>query len=162
MNTMKSRNKNSQPSNREMIADPQARLEVAEKALAGNARPLASKVKASPPTTHAVILERLDHLTLKRHAVLTATLGGVSYFGVAALMECDPTTVKLHLKAVLEILGIRNRAFLLISWPDLLNFIFDAEYEKRYSLGKKWWLDKNPKLMAMLKATKPANNKHTK
>jgi len=162
MNTTNKTNTNGQPSKRAMIANILARLEVVEKALAANAKPQGSKATVSPPSTDAVVQERLDHLTLKRHAVLTATLGGLSYQGIADLMGCDLTTVKLHLKAVLEVLGIRNRAFLLISWINLLDFISDAEYEARYGIGKRWWLEQKPELMVVLRACKPANNQHTK
>jgi len=163
MNTMHTTNKNGQPSKRAMIADILARLEVVEKALAtSSVSPAVAKAAISPPSTEAVVEERLNHLTLKRHAVLTATLGGVSYQGIAELMGCDLTTVKLHLKAALEVLGIRNRSFLLISWPDLLHFIPDQEYERRFGLSKRWWLTEKPELMSVLRATKPANNQHTK
>ena len=110
----------------------------------------------------AVLLEKLSRLTVKRHAVLTATLGGVNYFQIARMMECHVTTVKLHLRAALDILEIRDRNFLLISWPDLLDVIPDDDYEAKYGIGKKWWLDGTPALMAVLRATKPAKNQYTK
>lgn len=116
----------------------------------------------SPSVEQAVLLERLEKLTLKRHAVLTATLGGQSYQAIAKAMGCDLTTVKLHLKAALDVLGIRNRSFLLVSWINLLDFISDAEYEARYGIGKHWWLEEKPELMVVLRATKPANNQHKK
>lgn len=78
--------------------------------------------------------------TLKRHAVLTATLGRVSYAEIAQIMNCSVTTVKLLLRGALDVLGIQDRNMLLVSWPLLLNFIEDEEYEKRYGLSKRWWL----------------------
>lgn len=109
----------------------------------------------------ALLRERLERLTIKRHAVLLATLGGVSYKDIAGYMACDITTVKLHLKAALTILGIQSRAFLLAVCGDMLDSITDREYEQRYGLSKRWWLDQQPALMGVLRATKPAKNQHT-
>ena len=111
---------------------------------------------------HAELMTRLDRLTLKRHAVLTATLGGLSYKRIALLMDCDITTIKLSLKATLEVLQVRTRAILLVSSPGLLNFITDAEYERRFGLSKRWWLEDKPELMAVLMAKKPPNNQHVR
>lgn len=135
-----------------------ARIEVIEKALA---------VRTPPPFSaesveQAVLLEKLERLTIKRHAVLTATLGGLSYRDISTRMACDDTTVKLQLKAVLDMLDIPDRAMLLVSWTDLLHFIPDQEYERRFGLSKRWWLTQKPGLMAVLRATKPANNQYTK
>ena len=121
-----------------------------------------SQATTSQTTQTMVITEKLDRLTLKRHAVLTATLGGLSYKAIAALMGCDVTTVKLHLKATLEVLQIRTRGLLLVKSSSMLNGISDAEYEQRYGVSKRWWLEKKPALMAVLTAKKPANNQHTK
>lgn len=104
---------------------------------------------------------KLEKLTIKRHAVLTATLGGVNYTDLATLMACDVSTVKLHLKSTLAILGIRNRALLLTAHSDVLDALPDKEYEQRYGLSKIWWLEQKPALMAVLRSTKPAKNQHT-
>lgn len=136
--------------------------------LAGRHLSKVSALQASSPiippisVDQAVLLEKLKKLTLKRHAVLTAILGGQSYQTIAKAMACDLTTVKLHLKAALDILGVRNRSELLVKSPDLLGFITDADYEGRYGVGKRWWLEEKPELMAVLTAKKPANNQHTK
>ena len=53
----------------------------------------------------AALLERLGRLTLKRHVVLTATLGKVGYQELADIMDCDSTTVKLHLKGAMNLLN---------------------------------------------------------
>ena len=113
-------------------------------------------------TQQTIIKEKLDRLTLKRHAVLTATLGGLSYKAIAALMECDVTTVKLHLKATLDLLQFRTRALLLVSSPSIVSFISDAEYEQRYGVSKCWWLEKKPELLVALRPSKASNNQHTK
>ena len=111
--------------------------------------------------TEAALLAKLETLTIKRHAVLTATLGGLSYADLAGLMACDVTTVKLHLKAVLNILGIKDRSLLLAGSSGLLDGLSDSEYEKRYGLSKCWWLEQKPELMAVLRSTKSAKNQHT-
>lgn len=138
-------------------------LEKATNVLAGihmkNAISQSSLVRS---TEQALLIHWLEKLTLKRHAVLTATLGGQSYQAIAKAMECDVTTVKLHLKAALDVLGVRNRSMLMANSPSLLDFITDEEYESRYGMGKTWWLVEKPELMAVLRATKPANNQHTK
>jgi DNA-binding NarL/FixJ family response regulator len=139
-------------------------LEKATNVLAGQHLATITKPQASPPPTvaQAVLMQKLERLTLKRHAVLTATLGGQSYQAIATTMGCDLTTVKLHLKAALNVLGVRNKSSLLAQSPNLLNFASDEDYERRYGVGKRWWLTEKPELMAVLRATKPANNQHTK
>jgi FixJ family two-component response regulator len=136
-----------------------------EKTLAVILERLDKLEKAASPTlaTEQVILrETLAKLTVKRHAVLTATLAGVSYQDLAEWMDCDVTTVKLQLRAALQILGIPNRSVLLTSHSAMLDQIPDAEYEARYAVGKRWWLEKKPALMKVLRTTKPAKNQYTK
>jgi DNA-binding NarL/FixJ family response regulator len=139
-------------------------LEKATNILAGQyiAQNQTPPVSPPPSVSEAVLLQKLERLTLKRHAVLTATLGGQSYQAIAKAMDCDLTTVKLHLKAVLNILGLRDRSTLLAKAPDMLDFIADKVYEERYGISKRWWLEINDQLMTVLRATKPANNQHTK
>lgn len=110
----------------------------------------------------ALLKAKLDRLTIKRHAVLTATLGGVSYQEIAKYMACDVSTVKLHLRAALNILGIRDRAFLLAACGDLLDFMSDEDYERCFGLTKRWWLACPPSLAAVLQTTKPAKNQYTR
>lgn len=115
-----------------------------------------------PDAEQAITLVRLERLTLKRHAVLTAALGGVGYASLAGLMQCDETTVKLHLKGALKILEIPTRTLLLARHPKLLDFIPDADYKARFGLSKTWWLDQEANLMAVLCRTKATANQHTK
>jgi hypothetical protein len=110
----------------------------------------------------AVLLERLQRLTLKRHAVLTASLAGVSYATLATLMKCDATTIKLHLKGALSGLAIPSRGMLLAKHAQLLDSISDEEYKARFGLSKTWWLEQETGLMAVLCRTKTTANQHTK
>jgi DNA-binding CsgD family transcriptional regulator len=112
-------------------------------------------------SAEAVLRERLDRLTIKRHAVLTATLGSVSYQEIAKIMGCDLTTVKLHLKSAMTILDIPSRSILLANHLNILDSVPDKEYLVRYGLSKRWWMENNKDLMAVLAATKPPNNQHT-
>lgn len=132
------------------------RLDGIEKAIST----LASK-QAQPVFPDAVLLERLQRLTLKRHAVLTASLAGVSYATLATLMKCDATTIKLHLKGALSTLAIPNRGMLLAKHAQLLDAISDAEYKTRFGLSKTWWLEQETSLMAVLSRTKATANQHT-
>lgn len=109
----------------------------------------------------AILSERLGSLTLKRHAVLTASVAGKSYQFIANAMACDLSTVKLQLKASLTLLGIRSRSELLSGNLRLLDNIDDATYVQRYGLSKRWWLENDPDLLTFLRTTKPANNQHT-
>jgi hypothetical protein len=143
------------------------RLEEATNILAGQRlakAPEVSKPAASQPLTaeHAVLLKTLERLTFKRHAVLTATLGGVSYQTLSQLMDCDPTTIKLQLKGALNVLGFKDRALLLATSPKLLDFIHDAHYQARFGISKRWWLVQAPEVMNVLRMKKPARNQHTK
>ena len=119
-------------------------------------------VATTPSLDKANLHHKLERLTLKRHAVLTATLEGQSYQQIGKLMQCNVTTVKLHLKASLNMLDRRTRSILLTSLPDLLNPFSEAEYQRLYGISKTWWITEDPKLMAVLQVTKPAHNQHTK
>lgn len=115
----------------------------------------------SMSTEQQVLLIKLDQLTLKRHAVLTAALGGVSYEDLATIMKCSQTTVKLHLKAALNILDIPSRTSLLASHKQLLDLIPDKTYKTRYGIGKRWWMEtQTGDLMTVLTTVKPTNNQH--
>lgn len=114
-----------------------------------------------PSTEQAITLVRLERLTLKRHAVLTAALGGVGYASLASWMKCDETTIKLHLKGALKLLEIPTRTLLLARHPKLLDFIPDADYKARFGLSKTWWLEQEANLMAVLCRTKATANQHT-
>jgi DNA-binding NarL/FixJ family response regulator len=139
-------------------------LEKATNVLAGQhvAQQPKPPANATPRVEQAVLLQKLEKLTFKRHAVLTATLGGQSYQAIAKAMGCNLTTVKLHLKAALNILGLRDRSTLLAKASTMLDFIHDSDYEARYGIGKRWWLEDNDQLMAVLMAKKPAGNQHTR
>ncbi len=110
----------------------------------------------------AVLLERLEKLTLKRHAVLTATLGGQGYQAIAKAMGCDVTTVKLHLKAALTTLKLASRSALLAKSSQMLDGISDSDYQRRFAISKRWWTEDNAALMAVLSASKPVNNQHAR
>lgn len=108
------------------------------------------------------LLSSLEKLTLKRHAVLTATLGGMGYQELAELLGVDVTTVKLQLRSALITLGIANRSMLMVQHSNMLDQFTDKDYEKRFGISKRWWLTKMPpELSAVLLATKPARNQHT-
>ena len=117
--------------------------------------------KVARSSEEAVLREKLDRLTIKRHAVLTATLGDVGYQALANTMECDVTTVKLHLKSALTLLDVPTRSILLANHKGILDAIPEKEYEQRYGIGKKWWLEQKPALMLVLRSTKAAANQHT-
>lgn len=158
---MDANSNNPQPSIEATLALILARLEAIEGSLA-MAPALQAPPAASAAATDTVLLLRLDRLTLKRHAVLTATLGKVGYQELADIMDCDPTTVKLHLKGAMNLLDIPNRSSLLANHPHILAAIPDRIYEGRYGLAKRWWLSPSPELMAVLQATKGASNQHTR
>ena len=139
-----------------MLASIITRLEKIETQIAG------PSAKVAKTSAEAVLREKLDRVTVKRHAVLTATLGGVGYDEIANIMGCSSTTVKLHLKGVLDILDIPTRSALLVSHKEILAPIPDKEYESRYGVSKRWWLEQKPALMDVLRSVKPPANQHTK
>lgn len=118
--------------------------------------------KTPKTSADAVLREKLKGITLKRHAVLTGTLGGLGYEEMAKLMKCDVTTVKLHLKACLNTLAISTRSALLAQHIHMLDSIPDKEYEMQYGISKRWWLEQKPEVMKVIAATKPTANQHTK
>ncbi|MDZ4100479.1 MAG: LuxR C-terminal-related transcriptional regulator [Hydrogenophaga sp.] len=117
--------------------------------------------RTAPPVVDPTLPGKLEKLTLKRLAVLSGTLGGLNYQQLATLMDCSDTTVKLHLKEALQVLGIPNRAMLLVQHKHLLDALPDQDFESKYGINKRWWLDQPPELMAFLRTTKPGKNQHT-
>lgn len=149
--------------NQELLIQILARLDKMEskvdtlsKSVSG---PSAGVAKTS---AEAVLREKLDRLTIKRHAVLTASLAGISYQEIAKLMGCDVTTAKLHLKAALAALAIQSRSVLLTAHKHILDTIPDSEYEKRYGISRRWWLEQKPEVMEVLRTVKRASNQYTK
>ena len=137
--------------------------------MAQPAPPSASVSRISTPS-HApataanieVLLLTLEKLTFKRHAVLTATLGGMSYSQIAGLMGCDASTVKVHMRNTLNILGISSRSILLTSHLGMLDSIDDKTYRDKFGITKRWWLDNDPAVMAMLQACRASANQHAR
>lgn len=111
---------------------------------------------------HAELLGTLARLTLKRHAVLTATLMGASYQEIADKLGCDTTTIKLQLKAALEAVGIKSRTELRLHHSGLLDPISDEDYRERFQISKRWWIENNPTLLSVLRDKKAAHNQHVK
>jgi DNA-binding CsgD family transcriptional regulator len=107
-------------------------------------------------------LQLLDKLTMKRLAVLTATLGGLSYQQIADLMQCEVTTVKLALRYALQILDIPSRPILLANHSRMLDDIPNKTHKTRYGIDKNWWLEQDSDVMNQLRAQKPARNQHTR
>ena len=122
---------------------------------------LASGREEAKSTELEMKMRLLDRLTIKRHAVLTATLGNLSYQQIAALMNCSVTTVKLFLRNGLQILDIGSRALLLTNHAKMLDDIPEKVYQNRYGIAKKWWLTMNPEVMSQIVAAKGAANQHT-
>jgi DNA-binding CsgD family transcriptional regulator len=92
----------------------------------------------------------LTKLTLKQHAVMLATLSGMSYEEIAGILQADLTTVKLHLKAAMGHLGVANRNLLAIRWKSVIDSIPDAEYTRMHGLPKEWWVSQPKAVMAAL------------
>lgn len=103
----------------------------------------------------------MEKMTIKRRAVLCATLGGLSYQQIADIMSVDLTTVKLHLRGALQILGLPNRSMLLVQKKDLLAPFSDREFHKLFGLKKSWWLEEDDELMSVLHTVKKTANQHT-
>lgn len=110
----------------------------------------------------ALLHLKLGKLTLKRHAVLTATLGGLSYDQISQAMGCDVSTAKAHLRNALQILGIPSRSILLSSHRDMLDGLDEAQYKAQFGLSKRWWTEQIPSEMASLQITRRSANQHTR
>ena len=114
------------------------------------------------PLESEILRLKLENLTLKRHAVLTATLGGLSYDQIAQHLGCDVSTVKAHLRNALLILGIASRTILLASHRNMLDGLDDAQYKARFGLTKRWWIDKDPSVIASVQVTRRSANQYTR
>jgi hypothetical protein len=150
--------KASETSVEEILAAMQVRLEKLEQAMSQSH----GFIQNPANQEEAILLHKLDRLTFKRHAVLTATLRGVGYEQLSELMDCAPTTVKLQLKGALKTLGFRDRATLLATKPGLLDFISNHDYQARFGISKQWWLVRAPTVMKTLRTKKPASNQYIK
>lgn len=86
----------------------------------------------------------------------------MTYKQISNHMGCDVSTVKIHLRAAMNMLGIESRDKLMAAYPDLLHHIDDGDYTARYGISKRWWLEEKPSVMAVLLRKKPAANQYTK
>jgi DNA-binding CsgD family transcriptional regulator len=94
---------------------------------------------------------RLSRLTKKQHAVVLASIGGLSYQEIAAIMQADESTVKLHLKAALVHLGVESRAHLISTLKEQLLLVPNEEYVAKYGVPHSWWEKPAGDLLAELR-----------
>lgn len=111
--------------------------------------------RSTDEVTQRILHLKLEKLTLKRHAVLTATLGELNFREIASLMDSNPAAIRAHLKAALSLLGIPDRRTLLTEHADMLDFTQDKEYERRYGISKVWWVTGSQELLTKLRQTTP-------
>lgn len=105
-------------------------------------KPHGAQASAQAQAEREILLMKLDGLTLKRHQIFTATLGGLSYDEIAKVLDINVSTVKIQFKHALDKLGIASRQVLLTAHAHMLDSIGDTEYRKRYGTSKRWWKNK--------------------
>lgn len=63
---------------------------------------------------HQDTLRRIHAMTVKQRAVMFGIMGGHSYQEIADAMKVDITTVKLHMRAALNKLGLDQKSSLMV------------------------------------------------
>lgn len=117
-------------------------------------KPQTAQTSAQAQAEREILLIKLDGLTIKRHQIFTATLGGLSYDEIAKVMEINVSTVKIQFKHALDKLGIASRQVLLTAHAHMLDSISDTEYRKRYGTSKGWWKNKAKSPKALPSSTR--------
>jgi DNA-binding NarL/FixJ family response regulator len=74
-------------------------------------------------------------LNLKQRAVLFAMLGDCLYADLARAMRVDVTTVKLHARAVLNRLGLKDQDALRAHSKNILEALAQAGADKPFTFG---------------------------
>jgi DNA-binding CsgD family transcriptional regulator len=111
----------------------------------------AMRSQIRPTEVDPSIDAKLSRLTLKQHAVVLGTLGGMTYQDLAALFHADDSTVKLHLKAALTHLGVQSRNHMNVTLSGMFNAIPEEEYLRKYGISKTWWINPDDELLAKLR-----------
>lgn len=125
-------------------------------AMQGQAQPTVTQQTGQP---NATLVNLLTEMTLKQRATLFATLKGHSYAQIADAMRVDDTTVKLHLKRVLERAGLPNRNALLITAKETLAELNKIDVEDVFEIPLDWIETQKHEVMEKLKPARPQTSR---
>lgn len=88
----------------------------------------AGKAPSPPPQGGRSEARFLRSLTRRQHITLQALVGGWTNSEIAAALDVNENTAKLHVRTVCQKLGVRNRAEAAVAGADLLSQVSPDEY----------------------------------
>tara|TARA_E500000318_G_scaffold112050_1_gene133669 strand:+ start:15397 stop:15894 length:498 start_codon:yes stop_codon:yes gene_type:complete len=123
---------------------------------AGNFLTRDEYISTKPPTTdsRSVTTTAINNnqafavmtkMTPKQHAVLQMLLRGSSNYEIAERFNVSENTVKIHVKSIMDKLGVRKRSLIVLNMRSAFNDIAEDQYEAMTTLSKRWDLDWNSK-----------------
>ncbi len=108
---------------------------------------VAEVIHASPT---AGVIAAVVRMSLKQRAVLFAVLGGGRYDEIANVMNVDPTTIKIHMKAALNKMSLSSKLELMARRDALVKEIESAKPEVIFGLPFDWMAAQPAELMERL------------
>lgn len=87
----------------------------------------------------------MTKMTPKQHAVLQMLLRGASNHEISERFNVSENTVKIHVKAIMDKLGVRKRSLIVLNMRSAFNDIAEDQYTAMSTLSKRWDLEWNSK-----------------
>jgi len=87
----------------------------------------------------------MTKMTPKQHAVMQMLLRGASNYEIAERFNVSENTVKIHVKAIMDKLGVRKRSLIVLNMRSSFNDIAEDQYIAMTTLSKRWDLEWNSK-----------------
>ena len=105
-------------------------------AISGSGGGIAMKAEG---TESIVEFKDLVPYTPKQHAVLQMIVKGVSTAGMAEALCVTESTVKVHLRSIMQKKDVRTRAGLAMWYSDVMKICDEETYKHRAGLPKDWY-----------------------
>lgn len=89
---------------------------------------MSSRTDTAPPGKGGAEASFLRSLTRRQHITLQALVAGWTNAEIAATLDVNENTAKLHVRTVCKKLGVRNRSEAAIAGADVLSNVSPGEY----------------------------------
>jgi len=109
-----------------------------------------STLLQSPKTNQQIETNAVDNnqafavmtkMTPKQHAVMQMLLRGASNHEISERFNVSENTVKIHVKAIMDKLGVRKRSLIVLNMRSAFNDIAEDQYVAMTTLSKRWDLE---------------------
>lgn len=110
--------------------------------------PKDSNVSLTTDTNDEETFAILTKFTPKQHAIVQMLMRGSSNTDICDRFGITESTVKAHVRAIMDKVGVRKRSLIIVKIRPTINDISDKQYKAVSSIGKDWdlnWSTKDKK-----------------